>query len=686
MITSGVLVVALTSAIPIPTAANPAEIHSIGSGRWQLTPLAAAEYKRLPYSAVEILFRGPLLTVPVVTVHEKPLRTNVDQDVPYIVALSEVPFFGEDVVLLSENEPIQAAFMFKDPPKPADIEQLSAIGPHVWAFSTPGDLPEPWRFDNPDTRLCRLDARPYVIMRTGTSHTIRTTQRWSGLSSWRFPVMIIQMHVGSGVGSGKLLWRDSESREGSWMFRLPRRGDWMQLILPLIRHPLWRGTIQQIELSPATHGTAANLDWIQIPSVAPIWALLLKSTVARWLALGCLFLGCLMVVLTVETHVSARTVSIAAVAGCAIIYLFLPFNELRPAFRLGSLAVPSSVPLLAVIALLRRRRTNHLVDFAAWLCVVVTLSLGLVVAQGAAIQPAIELIALPLAFLAGRAVAKRGLNEWIVFILAGSTSLLCLHAIIFSSVSDDPIYGSLLTSLGRAYWDATVFGRSAGAFVHPLVLATGATTLGMLILSTRLARKRLSLAVVGILLVGAICSGSRVFLALLGMTILGTALRKNVRYAVMVSLIATASLVLFLSRVPHDQGLLRDLHLVKRIAGLEVTAKTLEAKPVQGVGWGRYRRAVHRFGSPKAKVVPFTTPDNSFARVFTEGGLLGGSIWIGWMVLVIHASCRKKQNPQALFPSWAPSVFFVVMWLTFDAAYWQAACVPAFAALGSTTE
>ena len=187
-------------------------------------------------------------------------------------------------------------------------------------------------------------------------------------------------------------------------------------------------------------------------------------------------------------------------------------------------------------------------------------------------------------------------------------------------------------------------------------------------------RRKGALALGLLLILGGVPSLSRVHVVLAAV-VTGYLLRHK-PWLVGLLLVALATLVVTRSHGP--QGLLRDPHFERRAVGAQVTLRTLAEKPLQGVGWGRYERAVQRFGPPVTRLKPYSTPDNTYARVLAEGGGIGGGAWLVWLGAAVLGLRRRS----SWIPPLLPALCLVAMWAVFDGAYWPAATVTPMMAVG----
>jgi len=465
---SGLLLAALSVFVTAPL--NPADVINHGPDRWALMPLDSfTGYSQFRYTAAELLFKSPPSARPIVLAGPQILSVHQDSASTYLVAVSEASFRGDSVIVISSMAPALAGLFFVDAPNATEPEPLEGSSPLVWDFAATEAQSEDWRVDDSSGMGLTTGTVPYLAFGSSGTTVVKTRSNWPGLKAEKHPVAVIQMQVLSTVGQGAFEWKTSDpSLDGSRRFNVRRRGDWTQLILPLVRDDSWRGRITELSLLPVDHPADVRIDWIQMPSVPAFWAFLLKSQGARWgLYVAFIFFFAVLLRWPKDRSIK-KAAATSLLASSGLLPLLLPFPELEPSMRLASLSLPLYLPVFFGFALLGLGgKRIPAVEIAAWGCVAFTLASAFLVARGAGLQTAVGLVALPLAFLAGSAASRWQMGRSLLVGVSAGISLLCLHAVLFADASRDPIYGSILSSLGRVYNDPTFHGRSAGAFVHP---------------------------------------------------------------------------------------------------------------------------------------------------------------------------------------------------------------------------
>jgi hypothetical protein len=431
--------------------------------------------------------------------------------------------------------------------------------------------------------------------------------------------------------------------------------------------------VTSLSIRPLDHPGIATLEWIQMPALPRFWAMMLSSMTARWVVIAAVFVTSIALLRRSANGWVAGLGALCATA--AITVVAIPFPELLPGLRCASVTAPWHTAALGGIAAWGSLRWRRKTDVVSLMCIAVILLHGALVAKGAGMTTGVALASAPLAFMAGSTMGRKDAGRALLLLVAGAIAVLGLHAALLPVPGRDPVYGALLLTLGRAFWDLTAEGRGGGAFVHPLVLSTVTAAVGSALLATPpKSRGRLALGLT--VLASGVSGVSRAFLAMSLVTAVWLLRRRP--FALL--LVVVAGIAICLVTLTGSQGLLRDLHAERRAVGLKVAGRTLIEKPLQGVGWGQYERAARRFGPRAVRVRPHTTPDNTYLRLLTEGGLVGGGAFIGWLVTVGLTAARGRQR------SWVPAALPVlglfVMWGVFDGAYWQAATVPPMLCIG----
>ncbi len=644
---------------------------------WSLVPIG---FSADGFSGVEVLFAAPTPFLPKVLLGRDELEATYDSSSAYLRAAFPSRFPGDTVLVLTTTPILQAAFeapldgalRLRPPPrrevplqylhKPVIPEPSRGLRSLLWSFEE--GLPSPWTSD-----AILLDSLPLVLTVSGREglHTVRT---WAGIRASSHPVLVVSMRANSSVGHATLSWTNSRGQTDSLQAAVHPRADWWQFVLRPYRCPTWRDRITSLRLVPLSHPGLVALTWIHAPALPQPWEVLLSRGWVPWAEAALLALA--LTLLWSIRGFSPEVAPAAFVAAATLCVMILPFPELAPSIRLGGLVVPFHALASAPLAAWAMRRPTPL-TIASLACASIVLLHGLLVAGGAGLQDAVHLACVPLVLVAGSALCPRSRTR--VLSVIGCVALaLGAHALLFPSPREDPLFGPVLMTLGRSFWDTTSAGRTAGAFVHPLVLSTVAAVVGAATVAAARSKRNL---VMGCCLVAVGFGGlSRTFLVLVVLGV-GWTLRGRPRLFLAVTALLLA-LVAVLAR--GSQGVTRGLHAERRMVGLTVTASALTNKPAQGVGWGRYERAVRRFGPPLTRVRSYTTPDNSYLRLLAEGGLLGGGAFLAWMALV---GCAIAKAPTG---RWLPPPFafiaLAVMWAVFDAAYWTTSSVVPSLCLG----
>ncbi len=664
--------------------AREVDILPAGLDMWRIEPIIMASEA---YAGLELLMDSPLPVPPTIGgMGEYTLSVREDSALTYIHASSPELFSTDGVVIHSKQKPAAGALLRAEVCWDEKERECLLRGPaHTWHFSSSSPIPEPWALMNCHALPPEKEKNAPLVLYTQGQGTIETSPRWQGLDSSTHPVAVVQMLVHSGLGTGVLSW-DCSSLAGSGRmgFSLSPNGQWIQQIVPLYKDPRWSGEVTRLSLRPVDHPARVELDWIQLPRLAGFWAYLLRSSLGRWLFFALLTLILSAISRSVLTRTTADAVSVGLVGGAALLPVVLPFNELVPSLSCGPVVVPIYLLILMITAAMAHwGRRPSAVEMTAYCCILFTLAHGMVVAKGAGLATAVTLLCAPLAFLAGRGMARRGYGRGLSAIVIGGNALICVCAMRYHTAASDPLYGTLLSSIGRLYWDSTTAGRSAGAFVHPLVLATVAATLGSSLLVRPFRPMVLTILAVALFVISGFSTMSRSFV-LITVLIGSTAFLQNRRRAVWAAaaVMILGLILVFTFRASRDQGLRRALHGDKRGAGFQVATATIRAKPIQGVGWGRYSRALDRFGPAHARLRSFTTPDNSYVRILTEAGIVGAMVWLVWLALLAVRLGRHKGVHGGIISPWIMLGALLFMAGIFDALYWPAAAVPCFLLLG----
>lgn len=650
---------------------DPARVVAAGPNEWELRPSTGIQCR---YAGLELWFTHLPSPAPTVVVGETSLPLQADSLAGRIAGVLTEALPPVPLVVRSETRPVGAALIVADP-APDPPEPTPTNPGVVWDLSIDA-AEESWRVHDGAGAVGAPVGERWLNGRC----TISTGRHWQGLEASRHPVVIIQYRALTGRGEGALAWRTAEGDTGSARWRFASLGLWRQVHIPLHRDAAWRGTVDSMAIVPLDHHAPVQMGWVFAPRLAAAWAALLEMPSARWAAV-------LVVITAVAGMVKAffrlevRRPWVVALSAMAMLApVVLPFQELCAGFWLGRVFVPWYLATLALLAVGLAPGPPSLVA-ASWACVGVTVLLGLAVAEGAGLQTALTLTAGPLAFLVGRGLGRHRLGRSTSIVMATFVGAAAVHAFFCHTPADDPLYGSLLATLGRSYWDETVAGRTAGMFVHPLVFALVVLVAGtgMLAQPPPASRQRWAGLV---LLVAGLRAVSRAYLGILSVLFVLRWQHRvdwRLRVAVCGALLVAVACV-FSSR---DQGLLRGVQVRRRVEGVKVTVKALRHKPLQGFGWGRYRTALRRHGSVLARSVPFSTPDNTYLRLLTEGGLVGGGMWVVWLAAVVSAAVRCP--PASPLPLWAPAVGMALMWAVFDAAYWPGAVTVPMGLLGVWT-
>jgi O-antigen ligase len=594
---------------------------------------------------------------------------------------------------------------------PSTVIEDVAVG-YAWARKTRVDRPPPvyvdgrpyqWHFttDRRDPGWTVVNAASgaergsdQLVFHSLGLGTYLVTPRGLALDARRTSCIEIQMRVDSGLGGGMLFWTTREdtvidSRKAQ-SFNIGAEGGYSRYLLRLGPNREWRGMIDRLGLIPISHPARVELDWIETFSgrqagflrarVGPMrmksWLVVLVTTVV----MVALLLG--------------RTWGpTAALAGITALVSLVPLDFYPDlTFKLGGervfLLILLLVPVVAarfVERLLKRETGSALVGWPeVLLCVFLVWCVfsGLQAQEPRLFKVRLRELLLPglLVFLLGsHGVARRWRHALLWCLLATGTvvgAIACWEYL----VGRVPFYDQLYRIYARAYYDYQPVTRASASMVHPLPLSTfllGTVPLAIGMLRSHRERFRKGLVTIGlaVMLLGLVFTFSRHawVAALVAAGFLTVGSRRRVFAVASLSLIAIL-IGLVVARPGGSLG--RGLYAEKRLEGLRSTAAILRAAPLRGVGLGGYA-AGRELVRPDTPHPAWTTPDNSYLRVFAETGIPGGILWLGFLVtlgLDLHRGARRRSGAPIYRGLCAGVGAMTFSFLFYDGLYWLTPC------------
>jgi len=659
------------------------EITAGSDHLWTVRPIASESFS---YHAVELAWRDREVSTPRVEgigPHVTYITRHRDGISVLISAVHRI--LPSDLRIVSPQKPSFVAFRIHAGCETAGRDTTSKHDGLIWMFRHKDHHPGSW-----STRgifpvdECSED-EPGRYRTDGTGKFV-TTDQLRSIDAAHHPVAFIQYQVDSGVGNSLLSWETSDETVGGTMqMRTHPLGTWNQLLIPLYTHSEWHGNIRSVSFSPVDHPALFQLDWISFPLLRAPWSWMIHSGRVQAISFGILFVIILIGAFIFRSSVFPD-IRYLLITTCAITPILLPFGCIQARITLAGIPIPLYIFVLATLSLytIIRQNSSWIVRSAV-VCILISIVHGYRVAEGAGSETLPILLGGPLAFLAAYGLSSTDQRRTSIVFIVGTIAFSGMWIAISSFLSHDPLYGSLMATIGRTYQDIAADGRISGGFVHPLVLASCA----LIAISTlrefpRNTYIRIPFIVILVFIITMTQSRSAIIMVFLIISTL--LLRRNTRrmYAILIAGVFLGIVILF-TRADESPGIFRDLHIAKRADGVRVAATTIAHKPLQGVGWGNYKHAVRRFGPERAKLRSYTTPDSSYARLVVEGGLVGLSAWVLWLISLFGYNPQRPANDsyRKAFSGWhLTAVIMIFMAGVFDAFYWPAFSVPACALLG----
>jgi O-antigen ligase len=202
------------------------------------------------------------------------------------------------------------------------------------------------------------------------------------------------------------------------------------------------------------------------------------------------------------------------------------------------------------------------------------------------------------------------------------------------------------------------------------------------------------IAVLGVLLPALWLAGSRAaYIAAAGGVVLIPALHRQWRQRqtpIVAGALLLAGVVLLgasaLERVSNDEGSIRQSASL-RAQFLRTTARMVADSPAYGVGVGRYFGRSGEYMTPQLRdIYGNENAHNYFAQQFAELGVVGGALFVWFVVAVIHlgwAGVRASRDDIALHALLAGSAAYLVTCVTGHPLLVPEAALPFWAAFGA---
>jgi O-antigen ligase len=143
--------------------------------------------------------------------------------------------------------------------------------------------------------------------------------------------------------------------------------------------------------------------------------------------------------------------------------------------------------------------------------------------------------------------------------------------------------------------------------------------------------------------------------------------------------IASAGLIAMLAGlvIARPGGSLgRGLYAEKRLEGVRSTVAILRADPLRGTGLGSYASG-RELVRPDTTHPAWTTPDNTYLRVFAETGVPGGILWLGFLAALgweLRRDGGRRSGSPVYLGLCAGLGSMAFSFLFYDGLYWLTPC------------
>ncbi len=520
--------------------------------------------------------------------------------------------------------------------------------------------------------------------------TYLLTPRGLSLDARRVSCVEIQLRVDTGLGGGLLFWTTQEdtvidSRKAQ-PFDIGAEGDYGRYLLRLGPHAGWQGTIDRLGLIPVSHPARVELDWIETFSGRQGGFLQAKIGPGRlksWLVV-------LVAVVLAVPLVLRRTWGPAAALGGVMALVALVPMDFYPnlTFKIGGERVFLLLLLLAPIVAARLvelvvRRDGARSVFG-WPEVMLSVLLVWCVLSGLhAQEPRLFKVRLRELLLPGLLLFLLGSHgvvpRWrhaLLWCLLATGTLVAGIACWEYMVGRVAFYDQLYRIYARAYYDYQPVTRASASMVHPLPLSSFLLGIlpvgvGMVRASRHGIRKALASCSLAVMTLGLVFTFSRhawvAVLVAAGFLLGGS--RRRILAVASAGLIATL-VGLVIARPGGSLG--RGLYAEKRLEGLRSTVAIVRAAPAWGAGLGGYAsgRELVRSDTPHPA---WTTPDNTYLRLFAETGVPGGVLWVGFLAVLgweLRRGSRRGPSSFLCRGVFAGTGAMAFSFLFYDGLYW----------------
>jgi O-antigen ligase len=532
--------------------------------------------------------------------------------------------------------------------------------------------------------------------------TYIVTPRGLALDARRTSCVEIQMRVDTGLGGAMLFWTTEDDTlvdyHKAQPFDLVLEGGYGRYLVRLGRHTDWRGTVDRLGLVPVSHPGRVQIDWIETFPGRHVGFLLQKIGPIRlksWLVV-------LVAVLAIAGVTRRGTWGVTAALCLVLALVSLIPLDFYPnlTFKIAGerffllLILMGTVCAGYAARLLARKGTGPAV--LGWPEVLLSLFLIWCAVSGAHVTeirlfkmrlrelllPGMLVLLVAANALAGR--HRRVMLGCVMALGAVVAGIACWEYLL----GRVPFYDHMYRMYARAYYDYQPITRASGSMVHPLPLSTyllGVIPIGVGFLHGSRGRGRLLAgAAVALMVLCLTFTFSRhawiAALAAVGL-LTGGSRRKVIGVVAAALVVVLAGLVI--ARPGGSLG--RSLYAEKRAEGVRTTAALLKSSPWRGTGLGGYAKG-RELVRPDTPHPAWSTPDNTYLRILSETGIVGGALWLAF-VIAVGRELKKTFHPGHDALARGTAAGFGAMafsFLFYDGLYWVTPCFLFFLLAGVT--